>query len=143
MRQGGFTLVESLLVLSIFLILTSVTALSLRPQNLFLSDHTFITQLQADLLYGQQFAISHQCEVFFKLTENSEYTIYYRFDRPPLVTRPYSSEVQFYPGTLPLSFKFLSDGNISQFGSFSIKTCCKQYRITFLIGKGRFYVSEE
>lgn len=140
--QSGFTLIESLLVLSIFLIISSITAFSLKPQYFMVNNNVFITQLQADLLYAQQYAISHQCEVFIRLTETGGYTIYYRYDMPPLVNRPYPEDITINGGTLPLSFKFLPDGNVNQFGSFEINTCCKKYRFTVLIGKGRFYVVE-
>jgi competence protein ComGD len=141
--QDGFTLIESLLVFSIFLIISSVTAFSLKPQYFMVNDNAFITQLQADLLYGQQFAISHQCEVFVRLTETDGYSIYYRYDLQPLVNRPYLEDMKVFGGTLPLSFKFLPDGNVAQFGYFEINTCSKKYLFTVLIGKGRFYVLEE
>lgn len=140
--QNGFTLVESLLVLSIFLIISSVTAFSLKPQYFMVNNNEFLTRLQADLLYGQQYAISHQSEVFVRLTESNGYTIYYRYDLPPLVNRSYPEDMKVVGGTLPLSFKLLPDGNVNQFGSFEIHTCCKTYRFTVLIGKGRFYVVE-
>jgi competence protein ComGD len=141
--QNGFTLVESLLVFSVFLIISAVTAFSLKPQYFLENDNVFITQLEADLLYGQQFAISHQCEVFVRLTETEGYSIYYRYDLPPLLIRSYPENLKIYAGTLPLSFKFLPDGNVAQFGSIEINSCCKKYRLTILIGKGRFYVVEE
>lgn len=141
--QKGFTLVESLLVLSIFIIISLVTAFSLKPENLGLEEKSFFAQLRADLLYGQQFAISHQSEVYVRFTESDGYSIIYRYDLPPLVDRAYLNGMNAFEGTLPLAFKFLPDGNVSQFGSFEIKTCCKYYRFTVLIGKGRFYVIQE
>jgi competence protein ComGD len=109
-----------------------------------LEDNEFLTQLQADLLYAQQYAISHQCEVLVMFTENHyEYSIYTRYDLPPIVERNYSTKIKVYGGSLPLIFKFLPDGNVSKFGSFYVRTSDKSYRITFLIGKGRFYVIEE
>ncbi|MFL6554920.1 MAG: prepilin-type N-terminal cleavage/methylation domain-containing protein, partial [Bacillus sp. (in: firmicutes)] len=57
--QNGFTLIESLLVLSIFMIISSITVFSLQPQHSVLEDEAFLTQLKADLFYSQQYAISH------------------------------------------------------------------------------------
>jgi competence protein ComGD len=143
-KQAGFTLIESLLVLSIFMIISSVTAFSLKPQYFMIDDSVFLTQLQADLLYAQQYAIAHQSEIFVRFTEDQfEYSIYYRYDLPHVVERSYSTNIKVYGGSLPLTFKFLPDGNVSKFGSFYIKTSDKSYRVTFLIGKGRFYVTQE
>jgi competence protein ComGD len=143
-KQHGFTLIESLLVLSIFMIITSVTAFSLKPHSFIVDDNVFLTKLQADLLYAQQYAISHQCEVSVMFSEEQfTYSIYSRYDLLPLVERKYSPNINVYGGSLPLYFKFLTDGNVSKFGSFYIKTSAKNYRVTFLIGKGRFYIIEE
>ena len=143
-KQKGFTLIESLLVLSIFMIISSVTAFSLKPQHFVIEDNVFLTQLQADLLYAQQYAISHKCEVFVLFAEDQyEYSIFNDYNLPSLVKRNYSKNIQVYGGSLPLFFSFLSDGNASKSGSFFIKTSDKSYRITVLIGKGRFYVIEE
>lgn len=143
-QQKGFTLIESLLVLSVFMIVSSITAFSLKPQHFLIDDNVFLTELKADLLYSQQYAISHHCEVSVMFTENQyEYSIYTRFDLPPIVQRNYSTTIKVYGGSLPLNFKFLPDGNVSMFGSFFIRTSDKSYRVTVLIGKGRFYVLEE
>ncbi|WHY90503.1 competence type IV pilus minor pilin ComGD [Neobacillus cucumis] len=143
-NQNGFTLIESLLVLAIFLILSSITVFSVKPQANRIEDETFISQLKTDLYFAQQYAISHQHEVYVGFSENEyNYYIYERNDLPLLVERYYSNDIHVYPGTLSLYFRFLPDGNISKFGSFTIVTKDKQYRVTFLIGKGRFYVTEE
>ncbi|WP_323467926.1 type II secretion system protein, partial [Alkalihalophilus pseudofirmus] len=43
-NQKGFTLAESLIVLSIFMILSTVTVFSLKPQHTMLEDEAFLTQ---------------------------------------------------------------------------------------------------
>jgi len=142
--QKGFTLIETLLVLSIFLIISSITAFILQPQYNTMEDEAFLTQLKADLYYAQQYAIAHQHEVTVSfMPDEYNYFIYERNDLPRLVERYYSTNIHVYPGSLPLLFRFSTDGNVSKFGSFTIETKTKLYRITFLIGKGRFYVTEE
>ncbi|WP_160721651.1 competence type IV pilus minor pilin ComGD [Bacillus sp. USDA818B3_A] len=142
--QNGFTLIESLLVLSIFMIISSITVFSLQPQDEVLQDEAFISQLKADLLYSQQYAISHQDEISIVFVPNQY--IYYgitKGDKPPIVERSYPTSIYLTEGSLPLYFKFLPDGNVNKFGSFYIQTKKKTYRVTFLIGKGRFYVTEQ
>jgi competence protein ComGD len=143
-NQKGFTLIESLVVLSIFLIISSITAFSIKPQYNMSDDETFISQLKADLYYAQQYAISHQKEVKVNFIPNKHrYIIYEHNDLPNLVERNYSPSIQVSPGSIPLYFKYLVNGNVDQFGSIYIKSNEKSYRLTVLIGKGRFYVIEE
>lgn len=141
--QNGFTLIESLLVLSIFMIISSITVFSLKPQYSVLEDEAFLTQLKADLYYSQQYAISHQHEVSVViLPAQYKYYMVLRPDLPPIIMRNYSTNIYLAEGSIPFYFKFLSDGNVNQFGSFLIQTKNKKYQMTFLIGKGRFYVKE-
>lgn len=143
-NQRGFTLAESLVVLSIFMILSSVTVFSLKPQHTMVEDEAFLTQLKADLFYAQSYAMAHQQEVSVAiLPKQSKYLFVLRPDQPHLLDRSYSSRFNIVVGTMPLSFVFQPDGNVNKFGSFFIETEKKTYRMTILIGKGRFYVTEQ
>ncbi|MEH7417692.1 competence type IV pilus minor pilin ComGD [Neobacillus drentensis] len=143
-NQKGFTLVESLLVLSIFMIISSITAFTLQPQHFVLEDKAFISQLRSDLLYSQQYAISHQHEVSILIQPDQyRYYVLANTDRPPILERNYSTNIYLIEGTLPLYFKFLPDGNVNKVGTFFIQTKKKNYRVIFLIGMGRFYVTEQ
>jgi len=66
-----------------------------------------------------------------------------QYGLPPFIERNYSTNINLREGTIPLYFKFLSDGNVNKFGSFFIYTKKKSYRLTVFIGKGRFYVTEQ
>lgn len=143
-NQQGFTLAESLVVLSIFMILSSVTVFSLKPQHTMVEAEALLTQLKADLFYAQSYAMSHQQEVSVVILPNeSKYSLVLRSDQPHLLDRTYSSSFHIIEGSMPLYFKFQPDGNVNKFGSFFIETEKKTYRMTILIGKGRFYVTEQ
>ncbi|MDF2856607.1 MAG: competence protein ComG [Neobacillus sp.] len=143
-NEKGFTLIESLIVLSIFLIISSVTAFSLKPQYNMVDNDAFIVQLKADLLYAQQFAISHQRDVIVNImAEKHMYVISESNSFLRIVERRYSEKINVVPGSISLYFKFLKTGNVDRFGSLSIQTNEKKYRMTVLIGRGRFYVVEE
>lgn len=143
-NQKGFTLIESLVVLSIFIIISSITVVSIKPQYYMADDETFISQLKADLYYAQQFAISHQKEVKVNFIPNRfRYIIYENNNSPNIIERQYSPNIHVSPGSIPLYFKYLPNGNVDQFGSLYFKSTEKSYRLTILIGKGRFYVAEE
>lgn len=142
-REGGFTLLESLFVLSVFLVIASITAFLLKPQFLFLEKQLFLTQLKSDLLYAQQYAISHQLEVNVHiLPEENLYYIRTSFDEEFIISREIPEVITVVEGSLKLFFQFQPDGNINRFGSFYILAGKDRYRFTFLIGRGRFYVAK-
>ncbi len=141
--QRGFTLTETLVVLSAFMILASVTVFSLKPQNTRLEEKKFFKQLKADLYYAQNYAISHQHEVSVIVIPNQyRYYMILSYGEKPIVDRNYSTNFYITEGTMPLYFKFQHDGNVNQFGSIIIHSKNKIFRLVVLIGKGRFYVTE-
>lgn len=144
LSEKGFTLIEALLVLSVFMILSAITAFPLKPQYEKAEIESFLVQFQADLYYAQQYAIVHQLETTVNIQADQHY--YYiraRFDQPLLVRRVYSKNIDVIQQSQPLFFKFMPDGNINKFGTLGINCGSRIYRMTFLIGKGRFYVVEK
>jgi competence protein ComGD len=143
-NKNGFTLIEMLVVLSGFLILSSITLILLKPNYSILDKQLFFTQLKSDLYFAQQYAISHQREVTVSIIpEQHFYYIRERGTTPIIVERDYSKKISVMEASIPLNFQFLPDGNVSRFGSFLVRMGNKTYRFTLLIGKGRFYVAEE
>lgn len=143
-KQKGFTLVEALFVLSIFMIISLVTVFSLKPQQSVVEEAAFLTQLQSDLYFAQNYAIAHQHQVLIIfLPSQYKYTISERTELPPFLVRSYSKSIYLTEGSLPLTIKFLPNGNVSDFGSILIHTKNNKYKLTFLIGRGRFYVKEQ
>lgn len=143
MNNKGFTLVEMLLVLSIVLVISSVTIIQFKPHRNFLDKHIFLSQFQSDLYYAQQYAISHQEDVIIFIDINQKrYYLRTMSNAPILLERYYPPSVSWRPGSLPLTIKFLPDGNVSQFGSLTIFIGDISYKLTILLGKGRFYIVE-
>lgn len=142
--EDGFTLLESLFVLSVFLIIASVSAILLKSQFLSLEKQQFISQLKADLLYGQQYALSHQVLITVHiLPEENFYYLREGHNKGFLIEREIPDTITIKEGTMKLFFYFHPDGNINRFGSFIIMVDAVRYKMTFLIGKGRFYVAKE
>ncbi|MCM3704546.1 type II secretion system GspH family protein [Cytobacillus firmus] len=143
-NKAGFTLIESLFVLSIFLIIAAVTALLLKPHFFYLEKIMFFSQLKSDLLYAQNYAITHQTEVVIQiLPEENRYFAKERFAADPIFSRGYSGIIEINPGTMPLYFQYGPGGTTNKFGSFYIKADRERYKITFFIGRGRFNVEKE
>ncbi|MCM3765265.1 type II secretion system protein [Neobacillus niacini] len=137
-------MIESLVVLSIFMVLTTATVISLKPQHSVLNDEAFLTQLKADLFFAQAYAISHQQEVSVVFSpSNHSYSLLLRSGQDHLLDRSYSTDIELIEGTITLYFKYLHDGTVNKFGTFLIISRDKTYMMTILIGKGRFYVTEQ
>ncbi|WP_258535617.1 competence type IV pilus minor pilin ComGD [Bacillus sp. 03113] len=143
-NQHGFTMMEMLFVFSIFLILSTTTAIILKPQALFLEKQRFFSQLTSDLFYAQQYAISHQQIVTVHIIPNEHrYLINERGRGVLLIERNYSEKVYVYQGSLNLNFEFEANGNVNKFGAFFVQIGKNRYKFTIQIGRGRFYVTKE
>lgn len=141
MNNKGFTLIETLTVLSIVFIISSVTIFNYNPHKSTFIDTLFISQLQSDLYYAQQYAISHQKEVTIHIEPMYNYYTL-SVDAKPILKRVYTSDVTWEEGSLLLTFRFLFDGNINKFGVLFFTINHRTYKLTILLGKGRFYVVE-
>ncbi|PLR76489.1 competence protein ComG [Bacillus sp. V3-13] len=140
--ESGFTLIESLFVLSIFLVVAFVLVFTNKPHYVSAQKSIFFSELSADLYFAQQYAISHQQEVTVNFIPGENY--YYIRDREQIIIeRHYPKGITVYEGTLKLRFQFQADGSIAKFGSFFVDIAGVTYRVTFQIGKGRFYIAEE
>ncbi|KAB7670018.1 competence type IV pilus minor pilin ComGD [Bacillus sp. B1-b2] len=141
-KESGFTLVEMLIALSLFTILASFSILLLKPQQTALTENNFITQLQADLYYGQTYALANQQLVQVKIFPAiKRYYLHEEIGTGYLVNRYYDPSVEFLNQS-SISFYILPNGNFSRFRSYDFSIANQKYRITTLIGKGRFYVTE-
>lgn len=140
-KQAGFTLLEMLFVLSVFLIISIIAVFLVKQQYQKLEREIFISQFRSDVYYAQQYAISHQHQIYMNLYENQHYYIRNRANQF-IVDRYYSKDIEITSGSIGLYIGFLPDGNISSFGSFGLKIHNDLYKVTFLIGRGRFYIEK-
>jgi len=105
-------------------------------------DH-FLEQLQNDIFFSQQFAISHNepMRMYFDAGKSS-----YRLNRGTRNTvvfmRSIDPAIQIQYTTLGSGLAFNSSGNIQRAGEIRFKYKDSTYIVTFLLGKGRFYVSK-
>jgi competence protein ComGD len=144
MKSDGFTMIEMLVVLAAFFMLSLTSAFLFTPQNEKLEKDLFFSQLQADLLYSQQYAIAHQEQITVHIMPENNY--YYirgtEYTATYLVKRHYSQNIKVKKGTMALMFYYMPDGNINSFGSIFVTVGTRTYMMMIQIGKGRFYVSE-
>lgn len=140
--EGGYTLAEMLIVLSIFILIYSVSW-GLYPRFM---DHQetrqFLTDLNDDILYAQQYAISHQAYTSFAIDSAlSKYQIYTMEDGI-VKSREIPHDIDFVKGTMNLIIYFTSNGNVSIAGAWFIFTPDDTYKLTLNIGKGRFRIEK-
>ncbi|MET3699218.1 competence protein ComGD [Bacillus oleivorans] len=132
----GFTLTEILIVLSIFLICTSIFIFSVQPLDRHFKESQFITQLEKDLHLAKVYAMSHFQTVRIQFVpEENRYMILTGINNY-LVQRKYNDEIKVINSTLR-QFYYLPNGNVSKFGTFYILIGEKRYKFVIYVGKGR------
>jgi len=139
----GFTLVESLIVLSIFLLLTLFTWLNGSAIHERKVIEQFFRQFQNDLYYAQQYAAVHRETVYVFVSQDDSY---YRIDRAAfkgsLVQTSYNEDIVIRPTTMSLPITYYPNGSIKKGGTIFIDYKEETYKIVFTIGNGRFRVEK-
>lgn len=140
-QQLGFTLIEMLLVLFIISVITSVSILKLNSTISGKKIDHFIEQFTRDMHVAQINAISHSQSVtiVFSQTERTYKVMTNNFI---IVERILPKNFSINTGTLGAKNFYLGDGAISKSGSILINYGERSFKITFLLGMGRFYVTE-
>ena len=146
-NQSGFTLIESLIVLSVFLLIASLSIYLIKPHYLLFEKERFISIFTSDILFSQQYAISQQRKLFvyIDLIEN-DYYVLDTVTNKRIIDREIPASVEIVQGTLgkrDIEFFILPDGGTTKFGTFYFKVEQNQYKVVFQIGAGRFYVVKE
>ncbi|WP_209123046.1 competence type IV pilus minor pilin ComGD [Alkalihalobacillus sp. BA299] len=140
--KQGYTLIELLIVLTIISIVGSVTLIFLHSSYSSYERNQLVSQLENDLYYTQQLAISNGTpSVFYINTSKSIYGV--KQNNQLIYEQPFNLNVTFERGSLGIDdIKFLSNGNISKSGTLFMYVENQRYAIVFLLGKGRFYIEE-
>ncbi|MGD6774596.1 competence type IV pilus minor pilin ComGD [Sutcliffiella horikoshii] len=141
----GYSLLESILVLSLISIILSVTILNLNATNKNIIAEQFSDQLSNDLLFAQQYAISTKTSVSIIFTPQNNY---YRirqgtFQINEMVYREYHRDVRIDTRTMGERLIYNGNGSINKAGAIGIYVDeMESYRYVFTLGKGRFYVEK-
>ncbi|WP_027407781.1 competence type IV pilus minor pilin ComGD [Anoxybacteroides tepidamans] len=143
-HKNGFTFVEMLVVLMIVSVLAIISIPRIDRLSKVKEETYMIEQLTNDLLYAQQYAMTHKTAVVvvfyngqgrYRVTENS------MLGRL-LLQRELPQKWAFEMATLQNPLTFLANGNVNKSGTMFMRNGKKAYRIVFLLGKGRFYVQK-
>ena len=141
--QEGYTFVEMLLVLLLVSTITSVSILQLEPLVDSKKIDHFFDQFENDILFAQQYAISHSESIKVIFYEGQPtYRIILNGFGEPLLERTYDKRFNINPTTLNSSVVFRGSGNIKNPGTMLVTYKERTFKVVFLLGKGRFYVTE-
>lgn len=139
----GFTLMEMLVVLTIWSVLITVT---LSANSKLWEEHqvqSFLKLLQEDVLYMQEVQMTtfknlrlfiDQDQISYQIREGGTGNVY--------VSRDYPNNWQIELRTLQMPIEFSIKGAIKKPGSMILRTTSHDYLITFPLGRGRMYVTE-
>ncbi|MFB7140305.1 competence type IV pilus minor pilin ComGD [Gottfriedia sp. NPDC056225] len=136
-NSPGFTFIELLLVLTIMMMLLILPISQVRKVEDEQKLSLFIQMLQNDIFLAQRNAILKQMPtriIFYQ----KKYEIQDNLLNPPVVIRNFDESIMITYLTLKPPLRFNSDGNISNFGTISIKYKKIEYIVTFYLGSGRF-----
>lgn len=139
----GFTLLESLIVLSVVSVVLLFGILALNPVMEWMQKRMFVSQLQSDIYQAHSYAINRREKVLFVFSrDDNRYSatgesggLLFKRDIPP--------PVKITGGTLnQLWFHITPDGTINHFGYVHFSLNDQVIELSFNIGRGRFVVKE-
>lgn len=143
-HKNGFTLIEMLIVLMIVSTLTILVIPRIDQLEKAKEETYMIEQLTDDLLYAQQYAMTHKTAVvvvFYNAQGRYRMMESYTLGRI-LIDRTLPSQWAFELVTLQNPLTFLANGNVNKSGTILIKNGKTTYKVVLLLGKGRFYVQK-
>ncbi|QOY36102.1 competence type IV pilus minor pilin ComGD [Anaerobacillus isosaccharinicus] len=142
-NEKGHTLIEMTLVLVIFAVATTIPLVKIESTYDAGKREQFIYQLQQDLYYAQQMAISNQLTTTVVFL-NADCQYYIRQGGKIILKREFQHpETTVRSGTISLTdISFLANGNAQKSGSLTIIVGDHRYRLVMLLGMGRFYIEK-
>jgi competence protein ComGD len=142
-NRNGFTLLEMMIVLFVFFIIISISFFRIEPLINKHKIQSFFSQFEKDILFAQQYAISHSESIKLILyPDDNMYEIRSGGDGRLILHRTYDRNITIQLTTLGTNIIFRSNGNITKSGSLIVKHASQNYLVVFLLGKGRFYVTQ-
>lgn len=137
--EGGFTLLETLLSLTIITILFTMSMPLMLKQLKAYETKQFIAVLESDILYAQNNALGKSGSGRTRVQFNEkDYTI--TENAYGLVQRPYPNQLKINAAVRRVTYN--NSGNIIDPKSIDVIHDHERYQLTFPFGKGRFYVNK-
>jgi len=142
-NDQGYLLLETLLTASIFLILFPIVTLKANEIYETKQVSGFIDSFETTLYHAQMTALSEHRFVYVQMNNAGHEVYSYYSWSERLETLKMPPNVQFQRGNLSFTLRFSPDGTITQAGSLYILAPPSTYKLTLLLGQGRFYVEKQ
>ncbi|NMH68638.1 type II secretion system protein [Bacillus sp. RO3] len=139
--EAGYTLMEMLVVILIFMTLLSWASFSILPMKEQNDKDLFLSQLQSDLYHIQSHSISHETPVTLTFYPSSNKYVARTITRQTVLIRELSPLIKISTNSL-IDITFFPNGNTNRFGKVNFKMGDTILQLMFQIGQGRFYVQE-
>ncbi|MCA1063372.1 competence type IV pilus minor pilin ComGD [Rossellomorea sp. AcN35-11] len=139
--EAGYTLMEMLVVILIFMTLLSWASFSILPMKEQNDQDLFLSQLQSDLYHIQSHSISHETPVTLTFYPSSNKYVARTITRQTVLIRELSPLIKISTNSL-IDITFFPNGNTNRFGKVNFKMGDTILQLMFQIGQGRFYVQE-
>lgn len=142
--KSGYTLVETLLVLSIFLIIMVISIVTVPRYVEKREIESFLQQLSHDLHYAQALALHDQTLYRVNLNTSSDFYMITQ-NTKRVLTREFPEEVTFVRGSSTLNsvITAYANGSLSQTGTWIFRSKHYTYEFKTLLGEGRHYYHEQ
>ncbi|WP_019242546.1 MULTISPECIES: competence type IV pilus minor pilin ComGD [Bacillus] len=141
---AAFTLIELLIVLSIFIMLLSISIITLPKISEKRDMEHFLLQLSKDLHYSQAYAINRKSILFF--TFDFKKKCYFvkdgPFEKDIIILREIPETIKIEEGSLGREIMISLYGHVSVFGTWYLSSEHYRYVFTIQIGRGRHYYAE-
>ncbi|OKL38099.1 competence type IV pilus minor pilin ComGD [Domibacillus mangrovi] len=144
-KEGGFTLLEIMLVLTVFIACFGAVLIPILNVTNEMNEQQFFNKLERDLFEAQSYAILNNVHVMVNFYESGQhkYTIStYEYPRYIIVERDIPAYFIPVKGSM-MDIMFQKTGMTNRFGTVYFKSEEKRIKLIFLIGRGRFYFLEE
>ncbi|MDC3415509.1 competence type IV pilus minor pilin ComGD [Aquibacillus salsiterrae] len=142
-KQAGFTMIELVIVLSIFSVMLSIFGLFQHQLiGKYQTEHA-LSLLQDDILLLQKRSIVKNENIqMYIYPQTKTYEIKQGGLGKILITRQLPTDWEIQLNTLAMPIAFTTNGTIKNPGVMTIKAANKSYKLYFPFGKGRCYVVE-
>ena len=142
--KSGYTLVETLLVLSIFLIIMVISIVTVPRYIEKREIESFLQQLSHDLHFAQALALHDQTLYRVNLNTSSDFYMITQ-NTKRVLTREFPEGVTFVRGSSTLNsvITAYANGSLSQTGTWIFRTKHYTYEFKTLLGEGRHYYHEQ
>lgn len=141
-HQGGFTLIETLIVASIVLIIIPISFMKLASLSDDQKVRYFVEELLDTLQEAQMMAIADE-ETIQVILDPSNHNVFIEKNSTSIKNYPFDHDIKLEKGTQNLQITFLRNGHIRSSGTLIVALGKIQYKIVLLVGQGRFYAQKQ